>query len=169
MEHFPALLSARESAQLVEQIEQDFDRDGYGLWALELPGEASFIGFTGLARVRADVTFAPAVELGWRLAQRYWGRGLATEAARAAAEVGFVDAGLSELVAYTYAGNTRSRRVMERLGMTRDPTEDFAHPGLAPDHRLAPHVLYRIDAEHWRANKLEACAGATRTPPVPLN
>jgi RimJ/RimL family protein N-acetyltransferase len=150
MEYFPAPLSRRESDAFVEYIERSFQREGFGLWALELPGEASFIGFTGLNRVRDELPFAPAVEVGWRIAAPYWGRGLASEAARAAIACGFEEHGLEELVAYTSAGNERSRRVMERLNMNRDPREDFAHPALAADHRLAQHVLYRLAAVERR-------------------
>jgi len=151
MEHFPETLVRAQSDQFVDAIERGFEQRGYGLWALELPGEAPFIGFTGLLDVRHDVPFAPAVEIGWRLAKHYWGRGLASEAARSSAAFGFEHAGLGELVAYTYAGNVRSRRVMERLGMVHDPREDFTHPALAPAHRLAHHVLYRLSAASWRA------------------
>jgi RimJ/RimL family protein N-acetyltransferase len=162
-EHFPETLSRAESDVLARRIEQGFDVQGYGLWALELPGEAPFIGFTGLMQVRPDVAFAPAVEVGWRLARPFWGRGLASEAARTALSFAFEELDLRQLVAYTHAGNLRSRRVMERLGMARDPADDFAHPALASEHRLSAHVVYRIGAERWRANKLEACAGATPT------
>ena len=147
MEHFPAPLSRAESDALAERIERGFDEDGFGLWALELPGEAEFIGFTGLARVRPDVPFAPAVEIGWRLAWPFWGRGLASEAARRAADAGFGTYALPEIVAYTSTGNVRSRRVIERLGMTHDAREDFAHPAIAADHRLSQHVVYRLKAD----------------------
>lgn len=144
MEHFPARMTRAESDALVAHIEGRFEQDGFGLWALELPGEAPFIGFTGIITVRGDRPFAPAVEVGWRLAAPYWGRGLATEAARAAVQDGFAAHQLREIVAYTYTGNTRSRAVMERLGMRYDPAGDFEHPGIAPGHRLARHVLYRL-------------------------
>lgn len=146
MEHFPAPLTRAQSDQLIELIERGFESDGFGLWALELAGEARLVGFTGLTRVSTQMPFAPAVEIGWRIAAPYWGRGLASEAARAAAENGFQHHGLRELVSFTYAGNARSRAVMERLGMTHDPAEDFEHPALAPRHRLARHVLYRLAA-----------------------
>jgi RimJ/RimL family protein N-acetyltransferase len=146
MEHFPAALSREQSAALIARIERGFDERGYGLWAVEIPGEAALVGFVGLEPVGIDVAFAPAVELGWRLARPFWGRGIATEAATAATAFGFDQLGLPGLVAYTAQGNLRSRRVMQRLGMRRDPGEDFMHPWLAPDDPLAPHVLYRIDA-----------------------
>ncbi len=150
MEHFPETLAREHSDALASHIERGFERDGFGLWALELPTEAAFIGFTGLTRVRDDMPFAPAVEVGWRIAAPFWGRGLASEAARACLAEGFRVHRLEEILAYTFTGNVRSRRVMERLGMTRTPTEDFAHPGLAPDHRLSQHVVYRLRARDWR-------------------
>jgi RimJ/RimL family protein N-acetyltransferase len=149
MEHFPATLTGQETAALIERIEAGFADHGYGLWALELPGEAELIGFAGLEQVRPELPFAPAVEIGWRLARERWGRGLASEAAALSADFAFSRAGLESLVSFTSAGNERSRAVMERLGMRRDPSEDFAHPLLAPDDPLAPHVLYRLSQEEW--------------------
>ena len=142
-------LSAVESDALIESIEASFELRGFGLWAVELPGEAPLIGLVGLWQLDPALPFAPGVELGWRLARPYWGRGLALEAARASAGFGFGELGLSELVAYTAAGNVRSRRLMERLGMTHDPAEDFTHPKLAVGHPLAAHVVYRLGAGEW--------------------
>jgi ribosomal-protein-alanine N-acetyltransferase len=150
MEFFPATLSVEESEARIARIEAGFEDLGYGPWALELPGEADFIGFTGLAPVDEALPFAPAVELAWRLDRPFWGRGLATEAASAAARFGFEELALRELVAYTAAGNERSRRVMERLGMERDQREDFLHPAVHARHPIAPHVIYRLDSERWR-------------------
>jgi len=152
MEHFPRPLSTAESAALIERIERCFEENGYGLWAVEPPGEDAVIGFVGLAPVDIDVAFAPAVEVGWRLARSHWGRGLATEAAGAATAFGFRTLELPALVSYTAERNLRSRRVMERLGMRRDPAEDFAHPELPEGQPLAPHVLYRMDATRWRTS-----------------
>lgn len=144
MEHFPQLLDREQTAALIARIESSFDRLGFGLWALELPGEAELIGFAGLAEVGPELPFAPAVEIGWRLARERWGRGLASEAAALAAGFAFERAGLTSLVSFTAAGNRRSRAVMERLGMLRDPAEDFLHPALPAGHPLAAHVLYRL-------------------------
>ena len=94
--------------------------------------------------------FAPAVEVGWRLARPFWGRGLATEAASAAVSFAFESLGLDSLVSFTARGNARSRRVMERLGMHHAESADFMHPSLPAGHRLAAHVLYRLDAAYWR-------------------
>jgi RimJ/RimL family protein N-acetyltransferase len=115
---------------------------GYGKWAVEAPGVAPFIGAVGLTRVVYEASFTPAVEVAWRLHRNYWGRGYATEAARAAIDDGFTRVGLPEIVAVTALGNTASQRVMERLGMTR--TIEFDHPLTAQDSPLRRHILYRL-------------------------
>jgi RimJ/RimL family protein N-acetyltransferase len=150
MEHFPSMLSRAQSDALAERIDGDLRRLGYGLWAVEVPGEAPFIGFVGLQRTDDDLPFDQTTEVGWRLARSHWGRGLASEAARAAIAFAFAELALGEVVAFTYAGNLRSRRVMERLGMRHDRAADFIHPELSAGHPLAPHVLYRIGA-HGRS------------------
>jgi RimJ/RimL family protein N-acetyltransferase len=146
MEFFPAPLSRDESDALITRIEAGFDRYGFGLWALEVRETGQFIGFTGLAPPEFEAHFTPAVEVGWRLAAPAWGRGYATEAARAAIAFGFERAGLEEIVSMTSVVNERSRAVMERLGMSRDPADDFDHPGIPAGHPLRRHVLYRISA-----------------------
>src|SRR5207244_1333977 len=125
-------------------IDRHFAEHGFGLWAVEIPAVAAFAGFVGLSVPRFDAHFMPSVEVGWRLAFSYWGFGYATEGARAALAFGFQSLGLSEIVSFTTAGNRRSRRVMERLGMTHDPRDDFDHPGLDSESPLRHHVLYRI-------------------------
>ncbi|NJP24694.1 GNAT family N-acetyltransferase [Microbispora sp. SCL1-1] len=142
MEHFPATLSREDSDALAERIEAGFDEHGFGLWAVEADGE--FIGFTGLSVPRFTAPFTPCVEIGWRLARSAWGRGYATEAARASLEDGFGRAGLTEVVSFTAVQNVRSQAVMRRLGMTHDPADDFDHPALPAGHPLRRHVLYRI-------------------------
>jgi ribosomal-protein-alanine N-acetyltransferase len=144
MRHLGPLLTRAQSDALVDRIEAHFAEHGFGLWALELPGVAAFAGFVGLSNARFAAPFTPCVELGWRLAAAHWGRGYATEAARAAAQFGFDRVGLREIVAFTTVANRASRAVMERLGMTRDPRDDFEHPALAPGDPLRPHVLYRL-------------------------
>jgi RimJ/RimL family protein N-acetyltransferase len=140
MEHYPAVLSRAETYASIQRIRAHFAREGFGLWALEAPGTAPFVGFTGLARPG----FIPVVEVGWRLARRYWGRGYATEAGRAAVAFGFADLALDEIVAFVVPGNLKSQRVMVRLGMLRDPSADFEHPAIPAGHRLRPHWLYRL-------------------------
>jgi RimJ/RimL family protein N-acetyltransferase len=144
MEHFPGTLRRGESDELVERIEAGFRANGFGLWALEVRASGEFIGFTGLGVPEFEAHFTPAVEIGWRLARSAWGNGYATEAARAALTFGFEDVGLDEIVSFTTAANWRSRRVMERVGMSHDPADDFDHPGLPPEHPQRPHVLYRL-------------------------
>ena len=119
-----------------------WDEQGFGQWVVEIPGEASFIGVVGLNKISYEAHFTPAVEVAWRLARNYWGRGYATEAAQATLDYGFESLGLAEIVATTVPANQRSRRVMERLGMTRDPADDFDIPHL-PEGPLKRHVLYR--------------------------
>ncbi|MEX2288063.1 MAG: GNAT family N-acetyltransferase [Planctomycetaceae bacterium] len=143
-EFLPSTLSRPESDASTEQIEQHFDRHGFGLWAVEIFGIAPFAGFVGLSVPRFESHFTPCVEVGWRLAPEYWGRGYATEAARAALEFGFGKLRLDEIVSFTVPENLRSRRVMERIGMSHNPDDDFDHPALPNGHRLRRHVLYRL-------------------------
>ncbi len=146
MEFFPRPLARHESAALIARFETGFVQRGYGLWALELPGRAKLAGFVGLAPVEPALPFAPADEVGWRLAPAHWGKGFATEAAGEAVRFAFEELGLGSLVSFTVAANERSRRVMERLGMTHSAGEDFDHPLLPAGDPLARHVLYRLDA-----------------------
>ena len=149
MEYFSAVLSAEESNRMGSRIEAHFEERGFGLWAIEIPNVTSFAGFIGLTVARFEARFTPCVEIGWRLARHAWGHGYATEAARAALAFGFRDAGLDEIVSFTTVANVRSRRVMERLGMTRSPADDFEMPRLPAGHAQRPHVLYRLRASAW--------------------
>ncbi len=106
--------------------------------------QAPFIGFVGLSVPSFDTHFMPCVEIGWRVAFEHWNRGYATEAARVALAAGFERFGLSEIVAFTVPANRRSRRVMEKIGMTYDPADDFDYPTLPEGHPPRRHVLYRI-------------------------
>jgi len=130
----------------VARARQRWADHGFGQFVVELPGKASFIGVVGLSDLHPAAPDVPAIEAAWRLARPYWGKGFALEAARAAIEDGFFRLGLEEIVAITVVGNQRSRRLMERLGMTRERTTDFdfEHPGLPPGHPLRRHVLYRL-------------------------
>lgn len=144
MEFFPRPLDRAESDAAVGRIREHFARHGFGLWAVEVPVAAEFIGFVGLSVPRFEAHFTPCVEIGWRLAREHWGRGYANEAARAVLDFGFGEMGLDEVVSFTAAGNARSRAVMERIGMTRSPGDDFDHPALPEGHPLRRHVLYRV-------------------------
>ena len=151
-EFFPGVSTPEESAAAMQTVREHFARHGFGLWAAEVIGGAPFIGFIGLAIPPFDAHFTPCVEVGYRLAFDHWGHGYATEGARAALDFGFQHArlkprapeGLDELVAMAVPGNRRSRHVMEKLGMRRNPADDFDHPNLPADHPLRRHVLYRI-------------------------
>lgn len=144
MEHFPAPLTREQSDAHVDRMSAALDAQGWGLWAVEVPDEAAFIGFIGLAVPGFEAHFTPCVEVGWRLARSAWGRGYAPEGARAALAFAFAELGLDEVVSFTSVGNTKSRRVMEKIGMTHDSTEDFDHPNVPADSPVRRHVLYRI-------------------------
>jgi RimJ/RimL family protein N-acetyltransferase len=143
-EFLHAPLSREESDALIARIEAHFDEHGFGLWAVEVPGVAPLAGFVGLSVPRFEARFTPCVEIGWRLAPACWGSGYATEGARAALDFGFGELGLEEIVSFTVPANTRSRRVMEKLGMSHRAEDDFDHPALPEGHRLRRHVLYRL-------------------------
>ena len=143
MEFFPKTLSATESDALVDVFQAELERTGHCPWAVEELSTGIFIGFVGLNP--ADDTLGwPAVEVGWRLAAEHWGHGYATEAARAALAFGFDTLGLEEIVSLTSVGNLKSRRVMEKIGMTYDPADDFENQRLPEGSPLRPHALYRI-------------------------
>jgi RimJ/RimL family protein N-acetyltransferase len=144
MGHFPSMMSREGTAGMIEHFETDFERDGYGIWAVEVVATGSLAGFVGLHPVSAAMPFAPAVEVGWRLGREHWSQGIAREAAEASLDYGFGALGLEEIVAFTTVGNLRSRRLMERLGMCHDEDADFDHPDLEAGHPLTPHVLYRL-------------------------
>jgi 3-dehydroquinate dehydratase/shikimate dehydrogenase len=144
MEWFPAPLTREQSDELADLIELRMEEQGYGMWAVEVPGVADFIGFVGLNP--ADATLGrPAIEVGWRLAAEHWGRGYAPEAALASLAYGFNTLDLAEIVSFTSVGNAKSRRVMEKIGMKHDPRDDFDNPRIPPGSPLVRHVLYRID------------------------
>jgi len=144
MEQLPAVLPREASDARAARIEAHFGEHGFDLWAVEVPGVARFAGFVGLSVPGFEVHLTPCVEVGWRLAAEHWGRGYATEGARAALAFGFGALGLGEIVSYTVPANIRSRRVMERVAMAHDPAGDFDHPLLPEGHPLCRHVLYRI-------------------------
>jgi RimJ/RimL family protein N-acetyltransferase len=144
MRYFPSTLSREETVASLERNATRLARDGFSFNAAELRGTGEFAGFIGLSVPGFEAHFTPCVEIGWRLATRFWNRGLATEGARACLDVGWNRLGAQEIVAFTAVSNTQSIRVMEKIGMRRDPTGDFLHPKIANGHSLRPHVLYRI-------------------------
>lgn len=143
MEHFPALMSRAQSDSFIDRISAHIEREGWGLWALESRETGEFLGFTGLSVPGFDAHFTPTVEVGWRLARTAWGNGYASEAARFALTYGFDMLGLREIVSFTTTTNVRSQSVMNRIGMTHNPVDDFSHPAIDPSSPLNRHVLYR--------------------------
>ena len=143
MRHFPEPLDREASDALVGRIQAHFDRHGFGPWVVEIPGITDCAGFVGLMVSAFEAHFTPCIEIGWRLAKPYWGKGYATEAATAALAYAFDTLQADEVVAITVPTNRPSRAVMERIGMTRDPYGDFDHPNLPEGHVLQRHVLYR--------------------------
>jgi RimJ/RimL family protein N-acetyltransferase len=139
-------LDRAASDAFLDRIVAHWRDDGYGLWAVERRDDGAFLGFVGLAPPNFEAAFTPCVEIGWRLATAAWGHGYATEAAGAVLDWGFETLGLAEIVSFTTVANARSRAVMERLGLTHDPAEDFDHPNLPVGHPIRRHVLYRVRA-----------------------
>ena len=146
MQFFRGPLSRVQSDAMIDHIEKHFSERGFGVWAVEVPGKAAFVGFPGLGTTGFSAHFTPCVEIGWRLAFEHWGLGYATEAAQLALRYGFETLGLSEIVSFTSVANHRSRAVMERLEMRHDPADDFDYPALPEGHPLRRHVLYRLGA-----------------------
>jgi RimJ/RimL family protein N-acetyltransferase len=144
MEFFPGRLSREATEERVDRIEAHFIEHGFGLWAVEIVGITPFAGMLGLAVPPFQTAFTPCVEVAWRLQREHWNRGYATEGGTAALEFGFGALGLKEVLSYTVPANLASRRVMEKIGMTHSPAEDFDHPLVPDGHPLKRHVLYRI-------------------------
>ena len=142
MRYIAPPLSRERSAAFIEWQRGVFAGRGWGLWAVEIERTGQLAGVVGLN----EPGFVPGVEISWRLGRDHWDRGYASEAARAVLAFGFEEVGLDEIVSFTTVENIRSRRVMERIGMTRDPADDFEHPNVAEGSPLRPHVLYRIQA-----------------------
>jgi RimJ/RimL family protein N-acetyltransferase len=155
MEHFPGLMSHAQSDALVDRVLAHWAELGWGLWAVEVLDVAPFIGFVGISRQNAPGW--PVVEVGWRLARPYWGRGYATEGALEALRFGFNVLELDEIVSFTIPANTRSTAVMERIGLHHDPADDFDHPRVDPVRypHIVRHVLYRLGRSEWQARHVQ--------------
>ena len=166
MEYLPGALSQVENDALIDRIEAHFARHGFGLWAVEIPNVTPFAGFMGLTVPRFDAHFTPCVEIGWRLDEPYWGHGYATEGARAVATFGFDVLQLDEILSFTVPSNARSRRVMEKIGMTHTSVDDFDHPAFPPGHRLRRHVLYRLDGGALHNSGLQQTLPSLRSGPA---
>lgn len=149
MRYFPKTQTRSESDAVVERFKAHQEKYGYCFWAVEEKQSGDFIGFVGIFNSPFEAHFTPCVEIGWRLDPKFWGKGYATEAAHASLKYGFDEVGLDEIVALTTHNNKPSMAVMERIGMTREKSDDFNHPGLDVSHPLQPHVLYRLRRENY--------------------
>ena len=150
MAFYPACLTVAESDSLAQKIEALLKQKGWGFWAVELKNEGNFIGFVGLHEPQYELPFKPCIEIGWRLAKNYWGRGYATEAAQAALKFAFEKLRLDEVVSFTSLNNRRSEAVMQRLHMV-NTGNNFEHPSIAVGHPLREHLLYKITKAQWKA------------------
>lgn len=150
MEFLPRALDRKASDKLMERFKGHFKKHGFGLFALESKDSGEFIGFVGLENVSFEASFAPAVEIAWRLDYEFWGRGYATEAGRRVLQYAFDDLKLKEVVAFTVHDNERTIRIMEKIGMTRDPKGDFDYPLLPAGHPFGKFVLYRMKAKDFK-------------------
>jgi RimJ/RimL family protein N-acetyltransferase len=153
VEYLSPPLSREASDASVDRCNAHFEARGFTFWALEIPGVTNFAGFIGLVVPSFEAHFTPCVEVGWRLAAEYWGRGYATEGARAVVSAGFAQLGLDEIVSLTVPANKRSRHVMEKLGMSHSPGDDFDHPRLNEGDPLRRHVLYRLARAAWKEQR----------------
>jgi len=149
MEYFLGTKSPEESKKEMEVLEKHIEKYGWGFWAVELSQSGQWIGMIGLKHVAIVAPFTPAVEIGWRLSHPFWGKGYATEGALASLKYGFEALLLPEIVSYTPVQNMRSRRVMEKIGLSHDLKDDFNHPRLPEGHPLRRHVLYRLKRSDW--------------------
>jgi len=148
MKYYPSILTESESNRFAKKAESLISKRGWGFWAVELKEDNSFIGFVGLHEPEADLPFTPCVEIGWRLSKKYWGKGYATEAARAVLNYAFDVLQLNEVVSFASLQNAKSKSVMERLKM-ENVMQNFEHPSISEGHHLREHVLYKINKAMW--------------------
>jgi len=146
-EYFPEIGNRIATKAMIQRFINHYEKYGFSFYAVELNSNSEFIGFVGLQYPSFEAHFTSAVEIGWRLASKHWGKGYASEAAQAVLNFAFTTLNLEEVVSFTTENNTRSRRVMEKIGMHHNPHDDFYHPKLSKDSPLCRHVLYRLTRE----------------------
>ena len=149
MEHFPSTQDLTATHALIDHINQHYEKFGYSAYAVEIKDTHEFIGFVGLNHPPFTIPNfipqgLPIVEIGWRLSSQHWGKGYATEAAKAVLHYAFTELKLSEIISFTVVANTKSRHVMEKIGLHHSEADDFDHPQLDDDSPLRRHVLYRL-------------------------
>ncbi len=155
MELFPALLTREESDHLAQRLENELTERDFGMWAVELPNVAPFIGCIGLHYKDFAAHFTPCIEIAWRLDHKYWGHGYATEGAREALKYGFEVLKIKEIVSFAPLIHKRSIRVMEKLNMKSDPNENFIYPLVSKESHLNPFVLYRITKTEYDVSNIK--------------
>jgi len=143
MEYFPAPKNLEETRSFIIANMRIYEQVGYCFYAVELKDNHKFIGFVGLSPVGDELPCGPAVEIGWRLGVKYWGKGYANEAAQAIVAHAFNILGINELVTFTASTNKKSEKLMQRLGFERSEQDDFDHPKIADGHILQRHVFYK--------------------------
>jgi RimJ/RimL family protein N-acetyltransferase len=153
MEYFLDLLTPGESSAMIDRIKTIFKENRFCFYACELKSTGKFIGFIGLSTIGFKAHFTPCIQIGWRIASQHWGKGYATEEALKCLEIGFNEFNLDEIVSFAAKNNFKSHNVMNKIGMQRDLTGDFLHPNFAPEHNLAPHLLYRMPKSSWLSLK----------------
>jgi RimJ/RimL family protein N-acetyltransferase len=158
MEFFPFRRDRAAADAKMDEVRAWIDEDGYGFAAAEIAATGECIGFIGLSGTEDIDVLAPGtIEIGWRLAPEFWGKGYVTEAAEAWLDYGFETLGLDEIVSFAVADNHRSTAVMKRLGMRADAGADFDHPAVPDSHpHLKRHVMYRLPRADWQARKRAA-------------
>ena len=149
IEFLPGPLTMEQVHDFIPAVNNHSDKYSYTLWAACLKETEELMGFIGLNYTDWESNFTPAVEVGWRLGFKYWGKGYATEGAKASLEYGIKQCSLKEIISFTVPANVRSLRVMEKIGLKRDLNSDFTHPKLAADHKLSHHVLYKLSADEY--------------------
>ncbi|MBW8720873.1 MAG: GNAT family N-acetyltransferase [Polaromonas sp.] len=156
MRHFPAVLTREQSDAWIDRMSRKISERGWGLWAMDYLAEGAlapqFAGFTGLNIPDPELPCGPCAEVGWRLAPRFWGLGLASEAGSLSLRAGFESLRLEEIVAVTTLRNTRSRAVMQRLGMQESMVDEFDHPAFPPDSAERRCCVYRLPRARWLAS-----------------
>lgn len=152
MAHFPSTLSRAESDEAADRYTDFIEQHGWGFWAAELKETGEFIGFIGISSPALKLPFSPCIEIGWRLSERFWGFGYATEGALASLEYAFTHVDTDEVVSMTTTTNTNSEKVMQRIGM-QNSHENFLYPTMDPEHELAEHLLYKISRQQWLNRK----------------
>jgi len=155
MKFYPNTLNESESNAMVEKIQNLIAEKGWGFWAIENLADNNFMGFVGLHIPHYELPVSPCIEIGWRLAKQYWGKGFATEAGMASLDFAFEQLNVDEVYSFASTTNKKSQAVMTRLNMI-DTKSNFNHPMIPDGNPLKEHVLYVIDKHKWAKHRINA-------------